>query len=449
MIKKIFVLILILISLNSAYAKSVTISGKVTSENRTSDLSLMKIVDGSTDVIATTEPLSDGSFKLVFTPEYEGFYVIGGAKDFDFQFPLYIKGGENFKIEIKDKTINYMGKLTPENKILAEWVAMSEVVRNKSYYWMTEKNSTYKDFFPDLEALIAKIPDFTARIKTKNEKFNDLMKDYVKFSTEYYAIYYRKVPRSEHPNKDEIIDFYNTIVTPNHFPNDNVLQIPINSKGYLSTYLSFAAGNVRNVDTVLLQLGTDKQKGEFLSYTVLPTIKKYETYQSFVNLFGKYFVTPSQKKIIEEFGAELYKFRTGGVASDFTYPDTNGNMISLSDFKGKIVLVDVWATWCAPCREQIPFIKKLEEEFHGMDVVFLSVSVDEEKDKEKWKQMIIDEKLSGIHIFASGWSKICKDYKITGIPHFMIFDKNGNVISTEAPRPSDPALKTLIMKYLK
>ncbi len=447
--KKIFVLIIILISLSSGYAQSVTISGKVTSENKATNISLVSIVDGSNEVISTTELSTDGSFKFALTPDYEGFYIIGGAEDSDVQFPLYIKGGENFKIEIKDKSINYMGKLTPENKILAEWVALSEVVRNKSQYWMTEKNSTYKDFFPDLEALIAKIPDFTARIKTKNEKFNDLMKDYVKFSTEYYAIYYRKVPRSEHPNKDEIIDFYNTIVMPNHFPNDNVLQIPINSKSYLSMYLNLALGKERDVNKGLLHLGTDKQKGEFLSYTVLPTIKKYETYQSFVNLFGKYFVTPSQKKIIEEFGAELYKFRTGGVASDFTYPDTNGNMISLSDFKGKIVLVDVWATWCAPCREQIPFIKKLEEEFHGMDVTFLSVSIDDERDKEIWKQMVIDKKLGGIHLFAGRESKISNDYKITSIPRFLLFDKDGNIISIDAPTPSSPMLKSLITKYLK
>lgn len=445
--KKTLVLIFALLSLNLVLAQSVIISGKVTSERRPADLSLVTIVDGNTAVIATAVPSADGLFGFAFTPDYEGFYMIGGVKDTDVQFPVYIKGGENFNVVINDKAISYEGKLSAENKILAQWVAMSEVVRNKSHYWMGSM-SIYKDFFPEIEALAAKVPAFVAGINTKNAKFNALMKDYVKFSTEYYAINFLMVPRASHPNKDELAGYYKTIVTSNHFPNDNVLQIPL-SKRYMSMYVTFASEREKDTDKQLLILGTDKQKAEYLSYSTLTRFKSYDLYLDFVEKYGNYFATPAQKKLLEETGAKLYDTKEGGVAANFTYPDASGKMISLSDFKGKVVLVDVWATWCGPCKQQIPFMKKLEEELHGMDVVILSVSVDEEKDKEKWKQMVIDEKLGGVHIFASGWSKICKDYKITGIPRFMLFDKSGNVISTEAPRPSDPALKTLIMKCLK
>ncbi len=445
--KKTLVLIFALLSLNLVLAQSVIISGRVASEKRPADISLVTIVDGNTAVIATSVLSADGSFGFNFKPDYEGFYMIGGAKDLDVQFPVYIKGGENFNVVINDKAISFEGKVTPENKILAQWLVMSEVVRNKSHYWMWSR-SIYKDFFPELEALAAKVPAFVAGINTKNARFNELMKDYVKFSTEYYAVNYLMVPRSAHPTKEELTNYYKTLVTPNHFVNDNVLQIPM-SKRYMSMYVNFASEREQDTDKQLMLLGTDKQKAEYLSYSVLSRMKNYDVYLDFVEKYGKYFSTPAQKKLLEDTGAKLYETRAGGVAANFTYPDANGKMISLSDFKGKVVLVDVWATWCGPCKQQIPHMKKLEEELHGMEVVFLSVSVDEEKDKEKWKQMVIDEKLGGIHIFASGWSKICKDYKITGIPRFMLFDKSGNVISTEAPRPSDPALKTLIMKYLK
>ena len=59
--------------------------------------------------------------------------------------------------------------------------------------------------------------------------------------------------------------------------------------------------------------------------------------------------------------ANLYKAEEGMRAADFTYPDKDGKMVSLSDFKGKVVLVDVWATWCSPCRKELPYLKKLEE----------------------------------------------------------------------------------------
>ena len=145
----------------------------------------------------------------------------------------------------------------------------------------------------------------------------------------------------------------------------------------------------------------------------------------------------------------MYDTAPGSIAADFTYPDVNGKEVSLSDFKGKVVLVDVWATWCGPCRGEIPHLKKLEQEMHGTDVVFLGVSVDEAKDKQKWLDFIKKEELGGIQVHASGWSKIAQDYKIKGIPRFMVFDKQGRVVSVDAPRPSSPELKEMLEKELK
>ena len=81
---------------------------------------------------------------------------------------------------------------------------------------------------------------------------------------------------------------------------------------------------------------------------------------------------------------------------------------------------------------------------HGTDVVFLGVTVDEAKDKQKWLDFIETEGLKGIQLLANGWSKITKDYKINGIPRFMVFDKKGNIVSADAPRPSNPELKKML-----
>lgn len=72
------------------------------------------------------------------------------------------------------------------------------------------------------------------------------------------------------------------------------------------------------------------------------------------------------------------------------------------------------------------------------------VSVDESKDKQKWLDFIKTEGLKGVQLLAGGWSKITKDYKITGIPRFMVFDKKGNIVSVDAPRPSSPELKKML-----
>ena len=134
--------------------------------------------------------------------------------------------------------------------------------------------------------------------------------------------------------------------------------------------------------------------------------------------------------------------KQGEPALDFNYPDTNGNEFSLTSFKGNLVYVDVWATWCGPCKAEIPSLQKLEADYHEKDITFMSVSVD--TDKESWEKMVADEELGGVQLWADGWSKITKDYAIFGIPRFMLFDAEGNVISTNAPRPSSSEIRELL-----
>ena len=197
-------------------------------------------------------------------------------------------------------------------------------------------------------------------------------------------------------------------------------------------------------NTAMELLQNDRLKGEYLVNNTMRRYKMYNQYLSGMERYGKYMVTPSLKLRAEAIGVKLYESREGGIAAGFTYPDVNGKQVSLADFKGKVVLIDVWATWCGPCRSEIPHLKKLEEEMHGKDIVFIGVSLDEAKDKQKWLDFIEKEGLKGIQLHASGWSKIAQDYKIKGIPRFIVVDKQGNLVSSDAPRPSNPDLKRLL-----
>ena len=141
--------------------------------------------------------------------------------------------------------------------------------------------------------------------------------------------------------------------------------------------------------------------------------------------------------------------KKGELAIDFTYPNQNGKYISLTDLKGKIVYVDIWATWCGPCKAEIPYLQRLQEEFSDDDLIFLSVSVDEKEDKEKWLLMIEEKNLGGIHLHTSGWdNELTKNYAINGIPRFMLFDRESKVISTDALRPSSEGIRDLLNQAL-
>lgn len=152
---------------------------------------------------------------------------------------------------------------------------------------------------------------------------------------------------------------------------------------------------------------------------------------------------------VSNYPTEHYNFtslKKGQPSPKFDYPDINGKNVSLDDFRGKYVYVDVWATWCGPCKREIPFLKELDDQYKGKDLAIVSLSIDKLENKEKWQKMIKDQNLQGIQILADkDWnSDFVTSYNITGIPRFILIDPEGNIYDADAPRPSDPRLKELL-----
>jgi thiol-disulfide isomerase/thioredoxin len=159
------------------------------------------------------------------------------------------------------------------------------------------------------------------------------------------------------------------------------------------------------------------------------------------------------KKSVEkfhEYAAQQYKSEAdmkklkGAVSADFDYENHKGGKTKLSDLKGKYVYVDLWATWCGPCRAEIPFLQKIEEKYHGKNIEFVSVSVDAVKDHDKWQKFVTDKQLGGIQLFSDNeWnSAFVTSYNVTGIPRFILIDPKGNILEPNAERPSSPELQT-------
>ena len=132
--------------------------------------------------------------------------------------------------------------------------------------------------------------------------------------------------------------------------------------------------------------------------------------------------------------------------------DMNGNPVNTAELglKGPIV-ISFWATWCAPCKAEIPHLKALEEELSGSDIVFMSISLDKKADLQKWKNFVKKEALGGVQLIAENDfnSDLANTYKINSIPRFLLFDKSGNIINTQADRPSNPELKKQLKELLE
>jgi len=437
-------------------AQMTQIWGTVKSEGfDDTDITLYAIKNGEAKEITKTHLGEDGSFGFMFNPSEEGFYAIGWGEFIRGKFPVYLKRGDKVEVAINHRKFDFIGQQTPENAVLYKWIQMSDSVRYNAFYSMQR----YDEFFPALTKLAAQATRFQKAIQTKNVAFNEAMRQVVGYDLDLYALNFFAVPRGEFIKRQQLTPYYNTIVNPKKFKADGVLGM-LHGQRFLDLYASFAtAGDKetymnsvvvsrKSVDEKITAFNNDHVKGAYiLNKGKMPT--DYKAYLDYAHKYGQYFQTKHQKSIIEELGTKLYSKEAGPKpAANFTYPDQNGKMVSLSDFKGEVVIVDVWATWCAPCKAEIPYLKKLEQEFKDKKVVFISVSVDYEKDKQKWVAMLKGLNLHGIQLFAGGWTKITKDYAIGSIPRFMVFDKRGYVVSTDSPRPSDPRLKALLEKEL-
>lgn len=389
---------------------------------------------------------TNGYYGFKFIPEYEGFYVVGN--DNSFQYPVYLKTGDALALYMDKDTVYLKGKNnTPENTVLYQWISLSDNIATKAIRF-SRVNSSFRDFFPEFEAFLPAADKFKAGIKTKNPFFNELMKRSIDFEKDFYALTFLYSPRMEHPTKEQRIPYYAGILNADKFKDDVVLEMPYGMDliNRYTMHAALEAGDARAAFDDLCVITNNRVKGE-LALGKAAGLRSYFEFTKYSGEVEKY-LNADQKKRMDAIGSGLYETRKGMPAADFSYPDVNGKMVALSDFKGKVVFVDVWATWCGPCRQELPYLKKLEEEMKGKDVVFIGVSVDELKNRDKWVKFIKDEKLPGVQLLAGPGGKISQDYKITGIPRFMVFDREGNIVEANSPRPSNPDLKALLEQEL-
>ena len=134
-------------------------------------------------------------------------------------------------------------------------------------------------------------------------------------------------------------------------------------------------------------------------------------------------------------------------AYNFSGVDMKGNKVKLSDLKGKLVVVDIWASWCRPCMMCLPSFVDAQKKYRLKPVHFVTICID--NDIELWKRKVKELGIEGVCLFAEDGNKLLKEFALTGIPGCLLIDKDGHIITNQAPRADDNLFETTINSYLK
>lgn len=148
---------------------------------------------------------------------------------------------------------------------------------------------------------------------------------------------------------------------------------------------------------------------------------------------------PRHKRVLAHKLEPYERLRKGNPAFDLTLNTVEGELKPLSDFKGSVIVLDFWATWCGPCIQEFPHFEELQEKFP--EVTFLSITIDDRL--EKWKKYLVDHEKEGPHQYQI-LRKDLAEYKVFSIPRFFVIDRDFNIVNVFAPRPSSGDLEELI-----
>lgn len=447
-------LLILLVSCKNEEKKDIVLfSAKI--ENPNSDSLSFENAYGVKTFLLNNGELTKGPIPLPI-----GYYSIYDGKESTMcflkpNFDLHL----TLNAELFDESIKYSGKGDAENNYLAQKYLHQESfgeLNNYGYYAKLEE----EDFLHLVDSL------YNLNIDLYNKNKPNFDKDFSELEFEYLRMSYLiKLANYEgmHRFFTDNMEFTVSSKFPNLFADiiledEMLLAIP-NYLQYIDLHLQAATINkIKGNDTPTFystyidmldsELKNEKIREEIAYDFGKSRLRHAKDPGYCYNKLKGIISNPEYINKIDELYTKLWKIEKGAIAPTFELYDIDSTLVKLEDFKGKIIYIDIWATWCSPCIKELPDLDKLQTEFKDKNIVFISICQND--DKERWKASVLTKELQGIHLFVhESEKKFLSDYLVTGIPRFILIDENGFIIDSEALRPSNPDLKEQLNELLK
>lgn len=439
MYKRIFVCAMIVL-LSSGYISAQTLQLTGTYDSKTmGDLVLFAAPMSLQDHKAEKLTLRGQNFSGNITAAQHGFYNLYGAtQQTQVQIPFYLQPGKKYpKLNLTFKDLCPQLNIDVNNKALS---AYNLVVWNKQRdIWMKAQNITSEELRTMLQGYRT-----AADSILKIDKALPIVQKYIHLWADMSA-YNSYMVVERYLNKDSGAPKirFNTVYAIDEKALDTEMALyftagtqcimsTISKDAHLDNMLTaitkkYQTPAIRQhmyeyiVENFVSGFNYNKNYDEGLA-AVKDAVEKYQLKSDFVSTFESRKMTLSGEKF----------------PTNVKMIDIDGKPVDFSHLKGSYVYIDIWASWCLPCRKEIPYLQKLEKELNNPLVKFVSISID--RTESDWKGAMEHLHCTG-HQWLNADNSLTKVLNVKGIPFFLIYDKEGNLLKYNAMRPSDPKLK--------
>ena len=429
------------------------LSGKVSSVDAKGENQKLLLLQND-EVVKEIPVQADGTFRDTIREigDNHFYYLVENPA---VQTPLYLANGTNMELTLNEEVSKTMvsGSETKQTQYLIERNSfINDRINGADSNLFGQKPQEFKEnvkaFFAELDKKL-KAYGFDEEFVKNQEKWTNykfveyltIFPTYHRYTSGNEAIlpddFYAERDGIDYDNAEEFrtIDTYRDLVRSKFYTIINNPNDAENIKKFISEVNALKSDNIR----------ADLAKGTLQLISPSSTVNK-----EIFDFINKNVTDEKVKEAAKKAYDVATKLTSGSPSPKFSnYENFNGGTTSLDDFKGKVTYIDIWATWCLPCRGEIPALKELEKKFHGKDVAFVSISIDQNKDE--WKEFVKSEDLKGVQLFAENAfeSQFIQDYGIRQIPTFIIIDKEGKIVNADAPRPSSDEITGLLEGLLK
>lgn len=388
------------------------------------------------------KPESDSTFSLQFKIEKPGYFRIGRNK-------LYLTPGDDMDVMLNHNNSNlstFKGKGSVANNYLintpfpkgGSYIEAGRNLKESPAETLSLILNNRKQKDKELMALKGVSAEFKRLELARNKA--DVIKS-ISSTLSYASVTFRKKPKEFLENY--LLEF-EKISTPikkallKNFIDPSLLQLEV----YRDIYNDLLKENP--VNTSKKQVLEDWYKANLLASNKIKPLNDKLKLPEFIKSADS-IKTKKYRNVLNQLIADKMKFGVGDEAIDLVFNTTDGKNVSLSSLKGKVIYLDLWATWCGPCLAAMPHFEKLKEKYAANnDVALVSLSVDDNDDI--WLRNLEKRKPAGIQ-WRIDRPKLA-DYDIQSIPRYILIDKNFKISEMHAPEAADPLVINAIDKLL-